>query len=242
MCAVFLRFSGKIDISVKKTNIKNAFTMQKAGGTSMEISDIVLRKIDGYKFKGGLDQTAKLFLKLASMYHQKVKEHSERVALLSEEIAIRTGKDPKPAFIGALMHDNAKILLPYDLFDDRNISEEEYQKIKKHPVKGFEILKDFHEFTAMCAGLHHALYESGYGLTLKDFPPDWDLELVKKALDISVIISIADFIDAFTHRKTSIKDGSDKGSLRLEEMLKAKYPNDHQAVEVALKVQKELNM
>lgn len=208
----------------------------------MEISDIVLKKIDEYKPKGGLDHTAKLFLKLGSINHQQVKKHQERVALLSEEIAIRTGKDPKPAFFGGLMHDNAKYSLPYDLFEDRNISDEDYQEIKKHAIEGFKLLKDFHQFTALCAGLHHALYKSGYGLTLKDFPPEWDLELVKKVLDISVIISIADFIDAFTHRKTSIKDGSDKKSLSLEEMLKAKYPNDHTTIEVALKVQKELNM
>lgn len=208
----------------------------------MEISEIVLRKIDGYKPKGGLDHTAKLFLKLGSINHQQVKKHQERVALLSEEIAIRTGKDPKPAFFGGLSHDNAKYSLPYDLFEDRNISDEEYQEIKKHAIKGFELLGEFHEFTALCAGLHHAIYKSGYGLTLKDFPPEWDLELVKKVLDISVIISIADFIDAFTHRKTSIKDGSDKNLLSLEQMLKEKYPNDHKTVEVALEVQKELNM
>ena len=208
----------------------------------MDISEIILRKIAAYEPKGGLDHTAKLFLKLASINHRNVKQHLERVALLSEEIAIRTGKDPKPAFFGGLMHDVAKLALSHDLFEDRNITDEEYQEIKKHAATGFEILKDFHMFTALCAGLHHALYKSGYGLTLKDFPPDWDLELVKKALDISVIISIADFIDAFTHRTTSIKDGSDKKSLSLEEMLKAKYPNDHKVVEIALQVQEELKM
>lgn len=208
----------------------------------MEISDIVLEKIEAYEPKGGLDHTAKIFLKLGSINHKQVKEHQERVALLSEEIAIRIGKDPKPAFFGGLMHDIAKLVLPYDLFEDRNISDEEYLEIKKHALMGFEILRDFHEFTALCAGLHHALYKSGYGLTLKDFPPEWDLVLVKKVLDISAIISIADFIDAFTHRKTSIKDGSDKNSSSLEEMLKAKYPNDLKLVEIALKVQKELDM
>lgn len=208
----------------------------------MEISEIVLKKIDAYKPKGGLDHTAKLFLKLGSINHLPVKQHQERVALLSEEIAIRDGKDPKAAFFGGLSHDNAKYLLPHDLFEDRDITDQEYQEIRKHAMMGFEILRDFHEFTALCAGLHHALYKSGYGLTLKDFPPEWDLALVKKVLDISAIISIADFIDAFTHRKTSIKDGSDKNSSSLEEMLKAKYPNDRKIVEIALKVQQELNM
>lgn len=158
--------------------------------------------------------------------------------MLSEETAKRTGKDPKAAFIGALMHDIAKLVLPYDLFEDRDITEEEYQEIKKHALEGFEILKDFHEFTALCAGLHHALYKSGYGLNIKDFPPEWDLALVKKALDISVIISITDFIDAFTHRKPSSRISSDKS---LEELLKEKYPSDH-LVDVALQVQKELNL
>lgn len=208
----------------------------------MSISDIVLRKLDSYGYKNGLDQTAKVLLRLASINHVLVKEHEERVALLSEEIAIRSGKHPKAAFIGGLMHDTAKLVLPHYLFEDRDISNDEYEQIKKHALMGFEIFKDMHEFTALCAGLHHALYRSGYGLKLDDFPSDWSLEHVRKVLDISVIISIADFIDAYTHRHTSIKDGSGEKSLSLEDMLKEKYPDDHRTIEIALQVKKELNL
>lgn len=171
-----------------------------------------------------------------------VVKHLERVALLAEETAIRTGKDPKPSFIGGVMHDFAKFILPYDLFEDRDISEEEYSEIKKHALMGFEILKNFHEFTALCAGLHHAIYKSGYGLSLKDFPPEYDIDNIKKVLEISTIISICDFIDAFTHRKTSIRGKFDKNTTDLKELLKKQYPDDLLTIEAALQAQKELGL
>ncbi|MCK4800291.1 HD domain-containing protein [Candidatus Parcubacteria bacterium] len=190
-----------------------------------------------------MDHTAKLVLALCSVNHEQVKEHLERVALLSEEVAIMLGKDAKAAFFGGLLHDIAKIVLPYDLFyDNKSINEKEYEEIKTHALAGFEILRDFHEFTALCCGLHHSLYEHGYGLSPKDFPDEWDLVIIKKILAISTIISICDFIDAFTHRENSMNSQYNKKENSLEDMLKEKYPDDHQVIDIALLANAELTL
>jgi len=209
--------------------------MTEKNTPSIGVSKVVLEKIDTYEPRGGLEHTARLFLALSGVNHRQVKGHIERVALLAEAVAVKLQKDAKATFFAGLLHDVGKIILPADLFDGHNIDAKEYAKVKEHAMGGFEVLKQFHHFTALCAGLHHALYKKGYGLTMDDFPAEWGLETIKKVLEISAIISICDFIDAFTHRKTKIKDGSDKGSPDLREMLREKYPNDHLMIDIALR-------
>ncbi len=206
------------------------------------IEATVLRKISEYHPKGGLDHTTRIFLALCSINHQQVKGHLERVGLLSERTAEILKKDMLAAFFGGLLHDIGKIVFPYTLFNGHNISPAEYQEVKRHTAAGFQILRELHEFVGLCAGFHHAVYQSGYGLTADDFPKNWSPATIKKVLEISTIISICDFIDAATHRQTKILDGSGDKSDDLAEMLKKKYPDDIQVVEAALKANSELNL
>jgi putative nucleotidyltransferase with HDIG domain len=205
----------------------------------MKIETLVFRKIDEYKPKGELAHTAKMFLSISSVKHNKVKGHVERVALMAEKVAKILKYDSKAAFFAGLMHDIGKLVLPYSLFEDKDITPQEYNEIKSHAIAGYKMLKNKHMFTALCAGLHHALYESGYGLTIADFPRNWNPKLIRKVLDVAAIVSICDFIDAFTHRHTKILDGSDKKPGHLEDMLKAKYPDDQGIIEAALRVSNE---
>ncbi len=208
----------------------------------MKVSTKVERRIRNYSPQGGLDQTSLIFLKLSAVNHPHVKAHLERVALLADESAKVLKKDNKAAFFGGLLHDVGKIILPYQLFDGHDIDTKEYVEVKTHALAGFEILRDLHLFSACCAGIHHALYKKGYGLMVKDFPQDWSVDTIRKVLDISAIISICDFVDAFTHRKTKIKDQSDSKSPNLRGMLKDKYSNDQGTIDVVLRINKELNM
>jgi len=201
----------------------------------------VLRRIEEYKPQGGLDTSSKLFLHMVSVKHGEVRDHCAGVALLAEAVAIREKKDGKAAFFGGLFHDVGKAILPAQLFDGHNITAEEYATIKEHACFGFEILKDMHLFTAVCSGAHHAMYKAGYGITVDDLPKEWGLESVAKVLEIATIISICDFIDAFTHRKTQIRDGSDAAGPSLSAMLKAKYPNHGSTVEIAIEANIKLN-
>lgn len=194
------------------------------------------RRIAYHDPDGQLDQTAKVISAVARIHHGSTLEHMQRVALMSEAVAAEFGWDQKAAFFGGLLHDIAKITLPAKLFDGHEIDEAEYEQIKTHAIKGFKILQSLsHNFTAMCAGLHHAMYAQGYGLTTVDFPKSWDAMTIKKVLELSAVISICDFIDAYTHRGTKLRDGSDKtGEDQLKDILYAKYPNDHRIVDVAL--------
>lgn len=201
---------------------------------SITAEELVQKKIEVYKPDGNLDHTARVFLALSGINHGQVKGHVERVALLTEMVAIRQGLSQKAAFFAGLLHDIGKLVLPYDLFDGHDISAEEYEQVKTHAINGFLAFNNTHLFTAVCAGIHHALYHRGYGLTIDDFPKDWNLATIKLVLDIGMIISICDFIDAYTHRQTKIKDGSGQTGQSLKEMLYQKYPNEHKTIDIAL--------
>jgi len=208
----------------------------------MKTSTLVLRKIKVYNPLGGLEHTARLFLAFSEVNHESTKRHVENVALLSEDTAKILKKDEKAAFFAGLLHDIGKMFLPASLFDGHEISSEEYAQVKDHAKMGFKALKKFHLFIALCAGLHHNLYKAGYGLFLVDFPSGWSPATIKKVLEISVIVSICDFIDAYTNRKTKIREnsGRDYSKVSLKSMLYTKYPDDHQVVDAALLSQKAL--
>jgi hypothetical protein len=217
---------------------------QKTGGNMFSekkshLSAAVERRIVAYRPKGGLDHTARLFLAICSINHPRVKEHAERVALLAENTALALEKDLKAAFFAGLLHDFGKIMLPPELFQEKvKISERDFAHIKTHAVSAFRVLQPFHPFIALCAGLHHALYKMGYGLTLKDLPEEWSLATAKKVLDISTIISVCDFIDAATHRKTKLRGTKAEKKSTLRQLLLEKYPDDRLVVRAALKAKR----
>lgn len=200
----------------------------------MSYSKAVIRKINQYDVKGNLAHTSKFFLALCSINHLTTKEHMERVALLAEKVAKKLRKDVKATFFAGLLHDVGKITLPADLFDGYNIDSEKYEQVKAHAINSFNALKDFHLFSALVAGLHHNTYSSGYGITVKDFPKNFSVKTIKKVLDIAVIVSVCDFVDAFKNRKTEIKDGTQGPTLK--DMLYNKYPDDTEVVDVVLSI------
>jgi HD-like signal output (HDOD) protein len=196
-------------------------------------------RIKKYHPKGGLDSTTRVLLDLAGISIPLVRMHQERVALMAEAVAKRMKKDSKAAFFAGLLHDPGKISISSHLFDGRDITAEEYAEVKKHAIAGFIALKRAHLFTAYCAGLHHALYERGYGLEVRDFPKNWQPRTVKKVLEIATIIAICDDIDASLHRKTTIKDDGRLAGIPLVKRLKGKFPDDQKAVEIALEEAKK---
>lgn len=183
---------------------------------------------------GYLAHTAKLLMALGKINHPKTVEHDQRVALMSRAVAERLSKNQILAFFGGLLHDIGKFILPPELLNKHKLTAEEFALIKTHARSGFTILRDLHEFTALCVGLHHGVYEQGYGLTAEDFPQGWPDHLIQKVLGISMIISICDYADVATHRTTKVRDGSDQGSLDLKTQLLRKFPGQEQVIEAAL--------
>ena len=150
----------------------------------MDLNKVIHNKISKYKPKNGLDHIATFFISLSSIKHGNVTGHVERVALLSELVAKKLKLDTKLAFFAGLMHDVGKITLPFSLFNDRNITKKEYEEVKKHAVYGSVILSNTYLFTSLCCGLHHAVYQNGYGLTIEDFPRKINVNMLKKVLEI----------------------------------------------------------
>lgn len=124
--------------------------------------------------------------------------HSVRVARYSKEIARRMGKTAKEQediYTMGLLHDIGKIGIPKAIIDKNGrLTDEEYQKIREHPVMGYDILKYVKELPALANGArwHHERYDGrGYpdGLAGDKIPEE------------ARIICVADAYDALTSNR-----------------------------------------
>ena len=121
--------------------------------------------------------------------------HSERVAIYSREIVKRLGytkNDQETVYYIALLHDIGKIGIPDSILNKSgSLTPEELAVVRKHPVKGGEILRDFTalKYIADGARYHHERYDGkGYceGLAGENIPL------------IGRIICVADSYDAMS--------------------------------------------
>ena len=124
--------------------------------------------------------------------------HSMRVAKYSREIAKRLGKgaeEQENILAMGLLHDIGKIGVSELIINKTSrLTDEEYAEIKKHPVTGYDILKNVTGLPGLATGArwHHERYDGrGYpdGLAGKDIPEE------------ARIIGVADAYDAMTSRR-----------------------------------------
>ncbi len=121
--------------------------------------------------------------------------HSERVALLSRQLAQAAGM-PEPQCerirIAGLVHDVGKIGVPEaTLLKPGKLTDQEFEQIKKHPETGFEILHQVRLLSDVLPGVlhHHERYDGKgypYGLSGTDIPL------------MARIIAVADTFDAMS--------------------------------------------
>ena len=125
--------------------------------------------------------------------------HSERVAEYSEMIALEAGKPPvqcKEIYFIALLHDVGKIGIPGSIINKTSrLTDEEFQTIKSHTVRGDQILSKITKYPELSIGahFHHERYDGkGYptGLSGEDIP------------EIARIIAVADAYDAMTSNRS----------------------------------------
>ena len=125
--------------------------------------------------------------------------HSERVAEYSREIARRYGYDEdrqEEIYMMGLLHDVGKIGVPDTVINKpEKLNDEEYALIKKHPIKGAEILATVSEMPKLVTGArwHHERFDGcGYpdGLKGEEIPEE------------ARIIAVADAYDAMTSRRS----------------------------------------
>lgn len=165
-----------------------------------------------------------------------VKSHASRVGLLARLTARETGKDEHAAYLAGVFHDDGKAELPPDLFADKDITPEEYEIIKEHARLGYLEHKERMPKTALCSGLHHRMGAGpGYGITFEDIPKGISFVELKKLLDISTIVSLADFIDAFRTRHTKINFGLTE-TCPLRGLLLQSYPAEKLLIDVMMNI------
>ena len=125
--------------------------------------------------------------------------HSLRVAEYSRKIAKLIGysqSDQDDLFMMGLLHDVGKIGVPDAVINKPfQLSEEEYDIVKNHPVMGARILKNITSLPKLVTGArwHHEHYDgTGYpdGLSGTDIPEE------------ARIIAVADAYDAMTSRRS----------------------------------------
>ena len=124
--------------------------------------------------------------------------HSERVAKYSKEIAARMGKsvgEQQQIYTMGLLHDIGKIGVPESIINKNGrLTDEEFAKIKEHPIIGYDILKNVSELPGLATGArwHHERFDGrGYpdGLSGMDIPEE------------ARIIAVADAYDAMTSNR-----------------------------------------
>ena len=125
--------------------------------------------------------------------------HSVRVAEYSKKLAEMNGKSKNECvdvYFAALLHDVGKIFVPAEIINkEGKLTDEEYEIIKEHTIKGSQILQSISEYPVLsiCALSHHERYDGkGYPHGLKG----------NEINEIARIIAIADAYDAMTSKRS----------------------------------------
>ena len=125
--------------------------------------------------------------------------HSARVAEYSSEIARRfgyTGQRLSDIYMMGLLHDVGKIGIPDAVINKpAKLTDEEFEKIKAHPVMGARILKNIKDKPKLADGArwHHERYGGG------GYPDDLRGDAIPEE---ARIIAVADSYDAMTSRRS----------------------------------------
>ncbi|MCX5680937.1 MAG: HD-GYP domain-containing protein [Candidatus Omnitrophica bacterium] len=147
-------------------------------------------------------------LSLASTIEAKdryTRGHTERVTKYTLAIANELSGRGKPEvtknflenlYIASLLHDIGKIGVPENvLTKESGLTDEEFEQIRQHPLRGADILKNLPDFEECLKGVkyHHECYDGrGYpeGLKGDEIPL------------IAAIVAVADSYDAMTSDRT----------------------------------------
>ena len=140
-----------------------------------------------------VDEISKAFARVIDMKDRNTNGHSSRVAKYTAKIARELGYDEETIrkyYCIALLHDVGKIGIPKAvLTKPGKLTEEEYEIIKSHTSKGYEVLKDISIMPELATGAqaHHERPDGrGYpnGLSGDEIPR------------VAQIIAVADCFDA----------------------------------------------
>ncbi|MDY9921126.1 MAG: diguanylate cyclase [Synergistota bacterium] len=196
----------RISGSFKKTDMDHVVVSLAAGFSikkdpTQHIDDI-LRNAESSMYKDKIRSGRIMRRKMIENVIQEINSKYEKEEIHSEKVTdycIKTGKalglskkEISELKAEALLHDIGKIVIPPELIKKtERLSEEEYDLIKMHPEKGYQILKSIDEYSSIVDPIlhHHERWDgSGYPEGLK-----------KDEIHLhSRIINVADAYEAMT--------------------------------------------
>ena len=145
------------------------------------------------------EQTTKALIDAIDAKDTYTHGHSARVAEYSKKLAEMNGKSKSECidvYFAALLHDVGKIGIPVEVINkEGKLTDEEYEIIKEHTIKGSQILQSISEYPSfsICALSHHERYDGkGYPHGLKG----------EEINETARIIAIADAYDAMTSKRS----------------------------------------
>ncbi len=177
---------------MKKNNVFELPSLNTALSLLGMASQVELLKSENRKIS---EQAARTILRALDVKDNYTFGHSMRVAYFSLVTGAEAKLSPDEMHdleLSAIFHDIGKIGTPDAVLNKPSrLSEEEFQIMKQHPEKSYEILQDFPMFEkiAISARLHHERFDGkGYPLGLKGD----EIPMAAR------IILIADTFDAMT--------------------------------------------
>jgi diguanylate cyclase (GGDEF)-like protein len=142
----------------------------------------------------------------------ETEEHSERIAILSKALGIKTGLEEvqiNQLELLAVLHDMGKICVDQKILNKRGkLTEDEWMEVKKHPVTGYRIATAMPELVSIadCILSHHEHWDgSGY-------PQGLEGEAIPF---LSRIIAVVDTYDAVTNGRPYKKANSKEYALQI---------------------------
>ena len=173
------------EFSQQSLDIVNAFN-------SLAISFYIMQSYSNIR-SDFQSQIVSSLINLLEVHDQYTKGHSENVAELGTKVAFELGlsiEKINDVYWAGLMHDIGKTVVPAEILNKKTkLSDEEFEKIKKHPVWGYKALKDSEQLEEIAKYIYHHHERpdgSGYpkGLNKDEIPM------------ISKILSVVDAWDA----------------------------------------------
>lgn len=189
----------------KKNSLENGATVFFSKPYDyLEVTYVVKNILALYEANENLESAENIIIALSKAIDAKdsyTEGHSQRVAKYAVKIYDSIGLDDdnlrKSLYVGCILHDIGKIAIPDDILKSTKhpLSKEEFDLIKTHPIKGYEICKDLEnlkETLPVIRSHHEKLNGDGYPDGLKN-------EEIPLYVQIA---TIADIYDALTSKRS----------------------------------------
>ncbi len=169
-------------------------------------------------------------------YHPETKSHTIRVMLLGAAAARAIGMNPK-IMVWAGLHDVGKINIEKSLLEKKDrYNETDYRAMELHALHTWEMLREYHPFTACVTVRCHQYGRRRYPQQLPPIPKflTWARGLIEQA---GRLLCIVDAYDSFVTRD----DGHSKKPLTSAEKRERFSADNPQATDlIAILVEKEV--